>query len=726
MLKIKYNIFNIVDYYDDLQNKCGGEIVLKEINSNRLSKIVDCLEDDRNFYEIASDIVRYIEEDMNTSHAYILQRDFDDERYAIIIKYDRDDMYNDISIINREYLKLCDKQLVCVDSNNQDYVDELRIFDAKVAVSVPIYINKIPAMHMLVLNNENREVTADELSYLKNATSVLQTIAQSKVSRSSMASTSSTLRSILTNIGSGIVVFDAEHKSILFKNTVAEESEENIRVLNDAIESVYDGDEILIPKRTQEFFDAQSGLWFDVRFSKIQWLDGRDVVLVSSNDTTLKKKNSAKSAFQAQNDFLTGLYNRMRCEMDLKKIIEQAVKNNESGALLFIDMDNFKNINDSLGHDYGDALLKQIGITLQSTMGLRNHCYRMGGDEFIAIVTPENYNLLDNILASVTTSFNKSWYLIDSECYCTMSMGVVTFPEYGKDVNTLTKKADIAMYNAKRSGKNRFAFYSEESTEDNSYRNIEVESNMRQAVEANCDEFIVFYQPVVDTVTNKVSGCESLIRWNSRNLGFMNPGEFIPLAEYLGLINEIGDYVLESACLQCKEWNEKYDPDFRTNINLSVVQLTQPNVVQHITSIILGTGVNPKNITLEITESMAINDMQRVINITQGFKKIGVKIALDDFGTGYSSLSYIRQLDFDIIKIDKSFIDDIITDDYEKAFVKLIVDLSKQLGSKVCVEGVETKKQYELLKSLNVNSIQGYYFSKPIPANEFESKFFTK
>jgi EAL domain-containing protein (putative c-di-GMP-specific phosphodiesterase class I) len=280
------------------------------------------------------------------------------------------------------------------------------------------------------------------------------------------------------------------------------------------------------------------------------------------------------------------------------------------------------------------------------------------------------------------------------------------------------------MYNAKRSGKNRYAFYSEEASDGNTYHNIEIEMNMRQAVEADCDEFMVYYQPIVNTTTNKVYGCESLIRWDNRNLGFMNPGEFIPLAEYLGLINEIGDYVLENACRQCKEWNEKYNPDFRTNINLSVVQLTQPDVVQHITSIIMGTGVNPHNITLEITESMAINDMQRVINITQGFKKMGMRIALDDFGTGYSSLSYIRQLDFDIIKIDKSFIDDIITDEYEKAFVKLIVDLSKQLGSKVCVEGVETKEQYELLKNLNADMIQGYYFSKPVPAQLFENKFF--
>ena len=301
-------------------------------------------------------------------------------------------------------------------------------------------------------------------------------------------------------------------------------------------------------------------------------------------------------------------------------------------------------------------------------------------------------------------------------------MGVVKFPEQGKEVNELIKKADIAMYHAKKAGKNRYNFY-RESKGDVSYRRLEVESNMRQAVEGSCEEFVVFYQPIVSTKTNRCTGCESLVRWNSKALGFMAPGDFIPLAEYLGLIVDIGDFVLETACLQCKEWNDTFDKNFSVNVNLSVVQLLQQNVVSHIKNIILGTGVNPRNITLEITENLAINDIDRVKNIISGLKEMGVKIALDDFGTGYSSLNYIKQLDFDIIKIDKSFVDEILTDDYEKAFVKMIVDLSQQIGAKVCVEGVEEEAQYLLLQSLHTDSIQGYYFSKPVPSIEFERKF---
>lgn len=536
-------------------------------------------------------------------------------------------------------------------------------------------------------------------------------------------SSNEVLKEILGKIGSGVLVYDPERQTVLFKNFIAENSEENIRVLSDAMKGIMEEDEVLIPKRPVEFFDAESGIWFDVKFSKLQWTDGREVVLISTNDTTLKKKNSTRSIFQAQNDFLTGLYNRMKCETDLKNVIEQAVKNNTQGALLFIDLDNFKTINDSLGHEYGDALLKEIAIELQGTMGLQNHCYRMGGDEFVVIVTPENFSSLDRILKRLASGFNKPWYLIDSNCYCTMSMGVVVFPDNGTESNELIKKADIAMYEAKQSGKNKYTFYSENDDGDAHYRRLEVESNMRQAVEESCNEFVVFYQPVVDSLTRKCTACEALVRWNSKALGFIGPGEFIPLAEYLGLIVEIGDYVLKEACEQCRIWNEKHDPDFKVNVNLSIVQLMHQDVVARISGIILKSGVNPSNITLEITENLAINDMERVMEIIKGLKKLGVQIALDDFGTGYSSLNYIKKLDFDIIKIDKSFVDEVTTDDYEKAFIKLIVDFSKQVGVKICAEGIEGKEQFELLRDMHVDTIQGYYFSKPVPAKEFEEKF---
>lgn len=249
---------------------------------------------------------------------------------------------------------------------------------------------------------------------------------------------------------------------------------------------------------------------------------------------------------------------------------------------------------------------------------------------------------------------------------------------------------------------------------------------MRQAVASQINEFVVFYQPVIDAYSRECVSCEALVRWNSKALGLMAPGEFIPLAEYLGLITHIGDYVLEAACIQCRKWNERGYPDICINVNLSVVQLMQKDVVEHIKRIIKKTGVNPKNIVLEITESFAINDMERVIEIIDGLKEAGLHMALDDFGTGYSSLNYIKKLPLDVIKVDKTFIDDIVYDEYAQAFVKLIVDLSKTIGTQIVVEGVEQKEQYDMLKELGVNYIQGFLFGKPIPAYEFENKYLKK
>ena len=304
-------------------------------------------------------------------------------------------------------------------------------------------------------------------------------------------------------------------------------------------------------------------------------------------------------------------------------------------------------------------------------------------------------------------------------------MGVATFPDNSDDVHEIVKMADMAMYDAKRSGKNRYNFY-DGSKNHNTVQRLDIENNMRQAVASQIHEFVVFYQPVVDTVTQKCMSCEALVRWDSKALGFMGPGDFIPLAEYLGLITDIGDYVLEEACRQCKIWNDKGYKDFHINVNLSVVQLLQQNVVENVGRILSRTGVNPRNIVLEITESFAINDMERVLKIISGLKALGPRIALDDFGTGYSSLNYIKQLPLNIIKVDKTFIDDIVEDEYAQAFVKLIVDLSKTIGTQIVVEGIEDIEQYNLLKEIGVNYIQGYYFGKPVPAKQFEYEYLGK
>lgn len=700
---------------------------MKRIKSDKMIwDVMNNVDIDKGFLEVASDIINYMEKELDTSHCYLIEKDEKSDEYKILIKHDREGSESNLSVFSTAIEELCCSDMLYVNSEDEEYSQLLKDLKCSTAITSPIHLNGSIAYYIAILDDGTCEITDKKLFFIQEIVLFIRLIAGEKLNNSSEKSTNNILREILSNIATGIMVFDKERKTVLFTNDIVDMSEEHTRILMDAMKSVIEDDETLIPKRPLELFDAESGLWFDVAFSRLVWIDGREVILISSKDTTLKKKNSTKSTFQAQNDFLTGLYNRMKCEMDLKKNIEQCKKAGTKGAILFIDLDNFKNINDSLGHDYGDALLQEIGAMLQSTTGVRNHCYRMGGDEFVVIVTPEHFSILEKILINISTEFNKSWYLIDSECYCTMSMGIAIFPDNGEDANELIKKSDIAMYDAKRTGKNRYSYYDDKFSSENNYRRLEVESSMRQAVEGECEEFVVFYQPIVDTESSLCIGCESLVRWNSKALGFIGPGEFIPLAEYLGLIVDIGDYVLEKACIQCREWNEKYDDKFRVNVNLSVVQLLQQDVVTRISNIIYSTGVNPENITLEITENLAINDMARVRRIIKGLKKIGVKIALDDFGTGYSSLNYIKDLDFDIIKIDKSFVEEICKDDYERAFVKLIADLSRQIGAKLCVEGIETIEQFNVIREIQADSVQGFYFSKPIPPEEFETRFFSK
>ena len=689
-----------------------------------LSQIIHMLEDSGTFVEVSKNIIEQIVENVQAQNAVIMQISADGKSMHSIVEAE-DVIGSKLDTADIKENCLCAGKLkrTAHGTATDEERKMLALCRANTCISVPIEINNVKAMYLFVMGDSD-DFGSDEsvIEYIEDAAMIIHSIAQSKVINNSLISSYDVLQKILDNIGSGIIVCSKSTGNILFENDMASHVSEVRETIRECLEEVFKNSDISDQLGTpMERYNTESGLWFEVRFSELKWIDGSDVVVATASDITQKKKNQQKIEYQAHNDFLTGLYNRMKCEVDLRKVIRRTEKAGLKGAVLFIDLDDFKHINDGLGHQYGDILLQQIAAGLTGIPGIRGHCYRMGGDEFIIIIGPELYDELGKMVANIKTLFNKPWYLMETEYFCTMSMGIAVFPDNSVDVHEITRMADVAMYEAKRSGKNGYAYYSSE-VENSTAKRLDIENNMRQAVSTGIDEFVVFYQPVVNVNTQMCTSCEALVRWDSKSLGFMGPGEFIPLAEYLGLITSIGDYVLEEACRRCKLWNDNGHPDFYINVNLSVVQLLQKNVVENIKRILDKTGVNPKNIVLEITESFAINDMQRVMDIITGLKKLGPRIALDDFGTGYSSLNYIKQLPLDIIKVDKTFIDDIIEDDYAQAFVKLIVDLSKTIGTKIVVEGVEHKEQFELLKSLGVDYIQGYYFGKPVPANIFEEK----
>lgn len=577
---------------------------------------------------------------------------------------------------------------------------------------------------VLALNHSRQRITwnMQEIKFTADAVKILQSILTRRIQKNSLTSSYEALEMILDNVGCAIYVTDKNTGNRLFanrklQNTFAKELKENkfAGLLQRGVSSGNDSG-------LYEIYHLERERWYDLIFKEISWVDGREAVIYSLYDITDKKLYQRKIEQQAYTDFLTGLYNRMCCERDLARQIDQAKKMNEVGALCYLDLDDFKHINDGLGHQYGDVLLKAISHSLQRIEGIQNNCYRMGGDEFVIVIPPEQYRRFDRIEEDIRQIFAKPWFLKDTDYYCTMSMGIVTFPEYGDSVADLIKKADIAMYEAKKGGKNRVARYNE-GINSASGRRLDMEKNMRDATVDGYKEFEVYYQPIIDVQDGvECAGAEALIRWNSAKLGFIPPAEFIPLAEYLGLINPIGNYVLKEACARCKKWNDA-GYAYKVNVNLSVVQLLQADVVEVVEKVIEETGIEPRYLTLEVTESLAINDMERMKKILDSIKLLGVKIALDDFGTGYSSLNHIREIPFDMIKVDQSFVKELADDAYSQSFVKMVAELAETLGVNICVEGIETEAQYEVVRNMKVKYIQGYYFDRPMKCEDFEAKY---
>lgn len=528
---------------------------------------------------------------------------------------------------------------------------------------------------------------------------------------------------ILNNIGCGICICSSQEK-VLFAN------EKFAAFFNGKVDgkgvkellsqALKDGKE----NGGGELYFEESEKWFDVHRKNIRWLDQRMAELYTVYDITEIKRYQQRIERQANNDFLTGLYNRIRCEKDLDEQICLTREKGGEGALLYMDLDDFKHINDGLGHQYGDVLLQGISYSLKRIPGIESSCYRMGGDEFIILVTDTVFSRLDRILEDICGIFEKPWFLKGADYYCTMSMGIVRFPTDGDTVQEVIKKADLALLEAKKAGKNRYKFYTAKE-EGSSFKRLDLEKNMRNAIIDACNEFEVYYQPIVDISKpgNPCMGAEALIRWNCGNLGVVSPADFIPLAEYLGLINPIGDHVLLQSCRRCKHWNDSGHPEYKVNVNLSVVQLLRNDMADRVKDALQQTGLDPKNLTLEVTESLAINDMARMKQILGQIKNLGVRVALDDFGTGYSSLNHIREMPIDLIKIDRCFIEDLGRDEFADAFVRIVCELAAVIGMNVCVEGVEYERQYEILKEMQIHMIQGFYFDRPMKAEEFEKKY---
>lgn len=704
--------------------------------SEFMTDIVSLLDSDEAFEDICQQMVDYVGNYSDIAHAYVLRPNVSGVGVDVLgefLKEGRSSLRGVARIDDvLKYIKIVgDKPTVVsyktrLEQEERDWLNSLGLTSC---VALPVFTskpNRQVAMYVVFVDDApGRMWDRDEIKFFGDAERIIQSILEKRMQKNYLASSYKSLESILDNVGTAIYVRDIESGQILFANRIFKNSFSK-EMEDGTVERLFEKEQRY--NAGTSYFEVeypQRKRWYDLNTTYIRWVDGRRVLLCSIVDITDKKLYQQKIEQQANNDFLTGLYNRMSCERDLARFIEEAKLNHSKGALLYLDLDDFKHINDGLGHQYGDVLLKAISHCLSRIDGVENTCYRMGGDEFIIVIPHTSMARFDEIIEEIRVVFNRPWFLKGADYYCTTSMGIVTFPDEGDTVQDVIKKADIAMYEAKRAGKNRTAYYSD-SRDSDSNKRLDMEKSMRDATSDDYKEFEVYYQPIIDTHKGGIcTGAEALIRWNSSELGFVSPGDFIPLAEYLGLINPIGNYVLKEACLACKSWNDNGHPYYKVNVNLSVVQLLQNDVVETVENIIKETGINPRNLTLEVTESLAINDMERMKRILSSIKKLGVRIALDDFGTGYSSLSHIREIPLDVIKVDQSFVKDLAVDQYAQAFVRMVGELADALGVKICVEGIETEEQLRVLDNMNIRLIQGFYFDKPMRRYVFEEKYVT-
>lgn len=470
-------------------------------------------------------------------------------------------------------------------------------------------------------------------------------------------------------------------------------------------------------------------LWIDVVCSGYEFKENDEnvymVVRPCNQEFLARGKQRAVMKQETYLDFLTGLPNRLKYEDDAEMLIEAAIASKKKGYIIVIDLDDFRCINEGIGPEYGDALLKMVSKSLNDIPEVENYCYRIDGDEFLLFVRSEYCKQIESIIQSCLQLFQSSWQIEGKECYCTVSVGIAEYPKDSAQARELLKHADAAVYEAKRKGKNRIQHY-KKAVLKNSEERVNYEKYLRKAIAKGCVEFELYYQPIVLTQTKKLVASEALVRWYSPELGFITPVNFISLSEYLGLIVPLGEYVLRESFQRCKQWNDLYDPDFMVSVNLSVVQLVQQNIVDRIEEIARTTGVNPANIILEVTESLAVEDMDLMKSVLERLKAYGFKIALDDFGTGYSSLNHIMRMPLDYVKIDQSFVSCYGTERFNPSLLSAITELAHSVGMEVVVEGVETKQQMEFLMFLNSDRIQGYLYGKPMPATEFEATFLKK
>ena len=484
--------------------------------------------------------------------------------------------------------------------------------------------------------------------------------------------------------------------------------------INDALASGKESQDLVLES------SSEGNRFFRISISRIKPAEdtAESQVLLVIEDITERKRSEEKIIQLANYDNLTGLPNRRLLMNFINQTITLVGRRALYAAVLFIDLDRFKLINDTLGHAAGDELLKEVAERLKKCVRLSDIVGRLGGDEFIALLPDiEQFEDVIIICKRIYSIFEIPVKLGDHEVSVMTSIGISIYPTDGDDGDTLLRKADVAMYRAKSDGKSCYRFYSESMSHQGSDR-LRLENRLRRAVDRG--EMYINYQPQVDINTGKICGAEALLRWHDGEHGMISPKEFIPVAEESGLIIPIGEWILRTACTHAKSWQDKGLNCVKLSVNISLRQFIQKDFAHMVGRILKETGLDANYLELELTESVVMDNAEAVVKILGELKETGVRLAIDDFGTGYSSLIYLKLMPIDIIKIDQSFVRDMAVNVNDAAICDAIIRLAKSLNLEVIAEGVETMEQIELLKRLDCCNIQGYVVSKPLKAEDFE------
>jgi diguanylate cyclase (GGDEF)-like protein len=418
----------------------------------------------------------------------------------------------------------------------------------------------------------------------------------------------------------------------------------------------------------------------------------------------------------ANTDTLTGILNRHMLNNYLIECKENYLKNKENCAVMFIDLDNFKNINDAFGHNVGDDALKLSANKLKASVRQSDNVFRYGGDEFIILFKNINKKELNGFANRIMEQFIEPLEVGVLEVYTSPSIGISLYPDDSNEIENIIRNADAAMYRAKSTGKNTYKFFSKD-IDAALKRRAEIESLLRRAVQNN--EFTLAYQPQIEISSGVTTGLEALIRWNNKTLGNITPSEFIPIAEETGMIIPIGEWIVKTVCRQSKEWERKGLNTVPIAVNVSGIQLKNSKLIYMLKKYLEEENLSAKRIVVEFTESI-IQDTDKSLKIVKELQNIGIKVAIDDFGTGYSSLSLLKDIPIDILKIDSFFIKDIVTNKNTLEIIKLIIEMAKKLNFKIIVEGIEIEEQARIVYENGCNYVQGYFFSKPLNAHDVE------